>query len=492
MATTKINSKGFIARNWRRFFVLLTFLSDGLAIILSAVGAYYLRNLFPNAPRYDWTLFVNYTLFYAAVIFVFNLLLGLYRSVYKLNTRRQFFIAAKSHFFSIIIILSALYIFQQDAFPRRFTFIFLILYPLIYGAGRFFLRLLNLKAQKLGMGISKSIIISNHLMDGKIIKRFFSFPELGYRIAGYISFNGRDEKYQPRYKSDELEDVIKKENIDTVFIVNENVDSILDLSKELITNGLSQIAAVCQKHNIKLKILSPETESILRFAYIRDIGGIPLYIPNSERIEKFKSTLKRIFDIAATSLIIILLSPIYLITALAILIEDGSPIVFKQKRALVSGKNEFDFLKFRSMAKDAETKQLELYEQNQTSGGLFLLENDPRVTKVGKFIRKYSIDELPQLFNVLKGDMSLVGPRPLSISDLTRITPENSLGGYYVLRSNTKPGVTGLWQISGRRNVSFKEMVLLDLYYIENQSMFLDLEILFETVPVVLFGRGGY
>lgn len=492
MTNKKIHIHSFIARNWRRLFVLLTFISDASAVILSAVGAFYLRNLLPNTPHYEWTLFVNYTLYYASVIFTFNLLLGLYRSVYKLNTRQQFFIAAKSHFFSIIIILSTLYIFQQDAFPRRFTFIFLTLYPLIYGTGRLFLRLLNLKSQKFGLGISKTIIISNHLTDGKIIKRFFGFPELGYRVSGYISFNGSDEKYKPWYKSDELEDIIKKEKIDTVFIVNENVDSIFDLNKELVTNGLAHIAAICQKHNIKLKILSPETESILRFAYIRDIGGIPLFIPNAERVEKFKYWLKRIFDIAATSLLILLLSPVYIITALAILIEDGFPIVFKQKRALVSGKNEFDFLKFRSMTKDAESKQQELYEQNQTSGGLFLLENDPRVTKVGKFIRKYSIDELPQLFNVLKGNMSLVGPRPLSISDLNRISPENSLGGYYVLRSNTKPGVTGLWQISGRRDVSFKEMVLLDLYYIENQSLFLDLEILFETVPVVLFGRGGY
>ena len=118
--------------------------------------------------------------------------------------------------------------------------------------------------------------------------------------------------------------------------------------------------------------------------------------------------------------------------------------------------------------------------------------DDPRLTAVGKFIRKYSLDELPQFYNVLKGDMSIVGPRPLSIADLNNITPENQIGGFYTLRSKAKPGITGLWQISGRREIGFREMVLLDLYYVENQSLLLDIEIIFATIPVMLFGKGGY
>jgi lipopolysaccharide/colanic/teichoic acid biosynthesis glycosyltransferase len=120
------------------------------------------------------------------------------------------------------------------------------------------------------------------------------------------------------------------------------------------------------------------------------------------------------------------------------------------------------------------------------------MKNDPRLTRVGRFIRKYSIDELPQLLNVIRGEMSLVGPRPLPVRDFERMHEDDHMGGYYRQRSLTKPGMTGLWQISGRSDIGFREMVLLDLYYIEHQTLLFDLEILAQTVPVVLFGRGAY
>ncbi|GAI83543.1 unnamed protein product, partial [marine sediment metagenome] len=126
------------------------------------------------------------------------------------------------------------------------------------------------------------------------------------------------------------------------------------------------------------------------------------------------------------------------------------------------------------------------------SGALFKLKNDPRMTKVGRFIRKLSFDELPQLFNVLSGDMSLVGPRPLPVEDFEKVKMGNDFWDAISDRSKVQPGITGLWQISGRSDLSFNEMVLLDLYYVEHQSLLFDLEILFETLPAVLFGRGAY
>ncbi|MEX2117164.1 MAG: sugar transferase, partial [Bacteroidota bacterium] len=152
----------------------------------------------------------------------------------------------------------------------------------------------------------------------------------------------------------------------------------------------------------------------------------------------------------------------------------------------------FYFYKFRSMVKNADEMKQSLFELNESDGALFKMKNDPRATRVGKFIRKYSIDELPQLFNVLKGDMSLVGPRPLPVKDYEKVEVEEEFWEAIRDREKVKPGMTGLWQISGRSNVGFKEMVLLDLYYVENQSLLFDLEILFATIPVVLFGKGAY
>jgi lipopolysaccharide/colanic/teichoic acid biosynthesis glycosyltransferase len=144
------------------------------------------------------------------------------------------------------------------------------------------------------------------------------------------------------------------------------------------------------------------------------------------------------------------------------------------------------------MVHEADEKKESLYHQNESNGALFKMKNDPRLTRVGKFIRRYSIDELPQLFNVLKGEMSLVGPRPLPVKDFNRMQEEDHMGGYFRQRAAAKPGMTGLWQISGRSDIGFREMVLLDLYYIEHQTILYDIEILAQTVPVVLFGKGAY
>ena len=144
------------------------------------------------------------------------------------------------------------------------------------------------------------------------------------------------------------------------------------------------------------------------------------------------------------------------------------------------------------MINNAEQMKDELLDHNESDGALFKMKNDPRVTRVGGIIRKLSIDELPQLFNVLKGDMSLVGPRPLPPSDIEKLAESDEFWGTVQDRATVKPGMTGLWQVSGRSDVKFREMILLDLYYVENHSLMFDLEIMFETVPVVLFGKGAY
>jgi lipopolysaccharide/colanic/teichoic acid biosynthesis glycosyltransferase len=225
---------------------------------------------------------------------------------------------------------------------------------------------------------------------------------------------------------------------------------------------------------------------------IHDIAGITLYAPPRSRFDLIRALLKRGFDIVGSTLFILLFSPVYVATALAILLESGGPVIFKQRRSSTKHGKEFFFYKFRSMVQNADELKEGLYSNNESDGALFKLKDDPRMTKVGRFIRRYSIDEFPQMFNVLVGDMSLVGPRPLPVGDYEKLDEQAEFWDAIRDRDSVRPGITGLWQVSGRSTIGFREMVLLDFYYIENQSLLFDLEILFATIPVVLFGKGAY
>lgn len=195
---------------------------------------------------------------------------------------------------------------------------------------------------------------------------------------------------------------------------------------------------------------------------------------------------KRVLDIVASTLLLVLLIPLFLAVALAIRIEDPGPIFFKQTRVGRWG-TLFTMWKFRSMYTDAEERKKELMARNEMEGGvIFKMKDDPRVTKVGRIIRKTSIDELPQLWNVLKGDMSLVGPRP----PVPQEVDEYSLSDRR--RLEVIPGITCIWQVSGRSDIPFDQQVELDVQYIQSQSLWTDIKILFKTVPALLFGTGAY
>ncbi|MCL6520217.1 MAG: sugar transferase [Armatimonadetes bacterium] len=195
--------------------------------------------------------------------------------------------------------------------------------------------------------------------------------------------------------------------------------------------------------------------------------------------------IKRCLDVVISLMMLIILAPLMLLVALAIKLESEGPIIYKQTRVGKNGR-EFTFYKFRSMFRDADKRLAELRHLNEADGPIFKIKNDPRITKVGRIIRKTSIDELPQLFNVLKGDMSLVGPRPPLPVEVAQYTARDRQ------RLNVIPGITCLWQISGRSNIGFDRWVELDLEYIRNQSLWLDLKILLLTIPAVIKGTGAH
>ena len=193
---------------------------------------------------------------------------------------------------------------------------------------------------------------------------------------------------------------------------------------------------------------------------------------------------KRTFDIIASLLALVICIPVFLITAIAIIIDDPGPVLFFQDRNGLNGK-VFKMWKFRSMVKNAPQLRFEMEDQNEYEGAAFKIKNDPRITRVGRFIRKASIDELPQLVNILRGDMSFVGPRPMATYEVEKLTAEQKR------RMLVKPGLTCYWQISGRNDVSFEDWMKLDYQYIKDASIMTDLKILLKTVPAVLGGKGA-
>jgi exopolysaccharide biosynthesis polyprenyl glycosylphosphotransferase len=194
---------------------------------------------------------------------------------------------------------------------------------------------------------------------------------------------------------------------------------------------------------------------------------------------------KRGMDIVLCSTGIILLSPVFLIVALLIKLDSPGPILFRQLR-IGKGRKPFYCLKFRSMTVDAEQKKTEVAHLNEVDGPVFKIRNDPRVTRTGKFLRKLSIDELPQLFNVLRGEMTLVGPRPPIPSEV------DNYEEWMLRRLDVTPGITCLWQVSGHSNVTFEQWMMMDLEYIETCSVWKDIVILFRTIPAVFSGKGAY
>jgi len=212
---------------------------------------------------------------------------------------------------------------------------------------------------------------------------------------------------------------------------------------------------------------------------------VPLFELKPPVFEGLDFVLKRSFDVVVASMSLVLLSPFMLAMAAAIKLTSKGPVLFRSSRPGIGGQ-PFHCLKFRTMHTDAEQRQEELEGLNEATGALFKIRHDPRITRVGGILRRYSLDELPQLWNVLRGDMSMVGPRPLPMRDYNR------LEDWHRKRYLVLPGITGMWQVSGRAELDFDELVRLDFLYLERWSVFLDLSILLKTLPAVLRRKGAF
>jgi len=246
-----------------------------------------------------------------------------------------------------------------------------------------------------------------------------------------------------------------------------------------------ELLDICRRRGIPVRLAPTTAELLTHSVQAVPAPGLPLFDLRPPVLGGAAFLTKRAFDLVVGSLIGILVAPILAVAALAIRLEDGGPVIYGNRRVGVE-EEEFTCLKLRTMRTGAEGEQGGLEEANEADGPLFKIREDPRVTRVGKVLRRLSIDELPQLWNVLRGEMSLVGPRPLPRRDYER------LDGLHKKRYLVLPGLTGLWQVSGRSDLSFDELVRLDFYYIETWSIWLDLTIMARTIPVVLGRKGAY
>jgi exopolysaccharide biosynthesis polyprenyl glycosylphosphotransferase len=246
-----------------------------------------------------------------------------------------------------------------------------------------------------------------------------------------------------------------------------------------------EIVAIAHRAGVKVRVAPRTTELLIERGEYVPGQGMPLFELRPPVLAGADWVLKRAFDLVVSLLVLVVGTPLWLLIAVWIKLDSRGPILYRDRRVGV-GEHEFDMLKFRTMVRDAGARQEELEERNEAGGALFKIRRDPRVTRVGRVLRRLSLDEMPQLLNVLRGEMSLVGPRPLPVRDY------RMLEAWHRKRYLVLPGITGLWQISGRSNLTFDDLVRLDFYYIENWSIWLDISILIKTPLAILSGRGAY
>jgi exopolysaccharide biosynthesis polyprenyl glycosylphosphotransferase len=304
---------------------------------------------------------------------------------------------------------------------------------------------------------------------------------LGYRIIGYVddetNFNGHGLKGVPRLGDvNDLPGILAHDVIDEVFIA-------LPIKSQY--SQIEKAINLLEEQGIMVHLLSDNFPHRLARSRTSEFEGTPLLSLHSAPPMTWRTEIKRLMDVAVASVMLVGLFPLLAFVALAIRFDSKGPVFFIQGRVGFN-KRRFRMIKFRTMCADAEARMQEVEHLNEKSGPIFKIAKDPRTTRVGKWLRKASIDELPQLINVLLGDMSLVGPRPLPMRDALKMEE-----AWQKRRFSVKPGLTCLWQVSGRSNLSFEQWMELDLKYIDSWSLGLDGKILLRTIPAILSARGA-
>lgn len=456
---------------------------DFLMFLLAGISAYFLR-VSPWVAGWRPVLFALNLPFQRYIILligvsIFGILVFAVSGLYNVTVRKRLF----KEFFQIIVAVSAtllviiLYVFfSRELFESRFIVLTAWAFAIIFiTLGRFLInRLQKFLIKRYRFGTNRLLVIGKDGIGKRIIDQVKEQPSLGYQLVAHLT--------EPNIEK--IKAKINKPGIDEIILADP------DWSRKKIT----ELVRFCEDNHLVFKFVPNLFQTLTSNSQAETLGAIPLIEIKRTALDGWGKIIKRIFDIIFSLIFIIVFSPLYFLVAILIKLDSSGPAIYKDYRYGYKRK-KFEFYKFRSIRAelcDGEfgtkegnkmLKKLETDQKRNIRRGtpLHKIKDDPRITKVGKFIRKYSLDELPQFFNVLKGDMSLVGYRPHMSYEVEKYNYEQQK------MFCSKPGVTGLAQISGRSDLYFDEEVKLDLFYIENWSLKLDLIILLKTPLVILF-----
>jgi exopolysaccharide biosynthesis polyprenyl glycosylphosphotransferase len=476
--------------NIRRQILLNAFKLFDLIIMVVAFGA-------ATAPIVRESRSVAFAEFFAMRVKVGNFLIfsgllvvwhvlfsacGLYASRRLSRRSAELVDSLKATCLATLFLGAGAVIFRIKMATPTFIVTFWVVSSFLMILSRLILRWLLARTRLHGRNLRQMLIVGANTRSVGFAKSIQARPELGYRIIGFADreWDGieqfRHSGYQLVCSLEDLPRFLRKSVVDEVLIA---------LPIRSFHDHASRIAALCEEQGLLFRLL-PNVFDLKRSRHwTEEVEGHSLITHHNGVLEGWPLILKRCLDVTVAFTALLLLSPFLLLTALLIALTSTGPVLFVQRRVGLH-KREFPIYKFRTMVVDAEQKQRDVEHLNEVSGPVFKISNDPRVTTLGRLLRKTSIDELPQLINVLKGDMSLVGPRPLPVRDYEGFSQD-----WQRRRFSVRPGITCLWQVSGRSSIAFDKWMELDLQYIDRWSLWLDLRILVRTIPAVLKGVGA-
>lgn len=380
-----------------------------------------------------------------------------------------------------VVVLAISFVLQPTVFSRLMMIYAAAITVVLLSGARLVRRFIQSRLRARGIGIQRTLVVGAGDVGRSVLRTMIARKELGYHPVGFLD----DDPTLGTVDLGRVQGLGSVANLEAV-LRHKQVDHVVITLSWSFHDQIVGLIQTCQRSRVEVSVVPDVFQLNLQQVQVENVDGIPLlrvngYVP----LKGSNRLLKRAMDIG----LIAVASPVLLIllglVTLAIRLEGPGPIFYTQRRVGESG-HEFDMIKFRSMIPNADKLRDELVRTHELDPRHPKLKDDPRVTTVGRFIRRTSIDEVPNLLNVLAGHMSLVGPRPPTPEEVTLYEP------WHMQRLQVKPGMTGLWQVSGRSEVPFDEMCLLDIYYIENWSMQLDAQILMMTIPRVLLRQGAY